>query len=41
MVLFAKGNMDADKPVPELNIPPISFIGGTTRQIIICIIQGD
>ena len=28
VVLFTKDNMDAYKPVPVLNIPPVRFIGG-------------
>ena len=31
-VLFTKENMDADKPIPVVNIPPVSFIGGPTSQ---------
>ena len=31
VVLFAKNNIDADKPVPVVNISPVIFIGGTTR----------
>ena len=27
VVLFTKENIDADKPVPVVNIPPMSFIG--------------
>ena len=28
VVLFTKENMDSDKPVPVVNIPPVRFIGG-------------
>ena len=39
VVLLTKDNMDADKPVPMVNIPLIRFIGGTTRQVITGSIQ--
>ena len=29
LVIFTKEIMDADEPVPVLNLPPVSFIGGT------------
>ena len=32
VVLFTKDNMDADKPVPVVNIPHVGYIGGTTMQ---------
>ena len=32
MVLFTKYNIDTYKPVPVVNIPPMRFIGGLTRQ---------
>ena len=31
---------DADKPVPVINLPPVNFIGGTTRQKRTGITQG-
>ena len=31
VVLFTKYNMDADKPVPVVNLPTVWFIGGLTR----------
>ena len=34
MVLFTKDNMDSDKPVLVVNLPPVRFIGGHTRQLI-------
>ena len=41
MVLFKKENIDADKPVPVGNIPPVRFISAPTRQGITCTIQVD
>ena len=32
VVLFTKDNTDADKPVIVVNLPPVSFIGGTSKQ---------
>ena len=32
--------MDSDKPVPVVNLPPVSFIGGTSKQGITGNIQG-
>ena len=32
VLLFTKENMDADKPVLVVNIPPMGFIGGPTRN---------
>ena len=40
-VVIFKYNMDADKPVPMVNIPPVRFIYGPTKQEIIGDIQGD
>ena len=40
MVLFTKENMDADKPIPVVNIPPVSFIGGPSKKGITCNMQG-
>ena len=31
--------MDADKPVPVVNIPPVRVIGGTSKQVITSNIQ--
>ena len=33
MVIFTKEIMEADKPVPVANIPPMRFIGGPTNYI--------
>ena len=33
VVIFTKENMDEDKPFPVINIPPVRFIGGSTRQV--------
>ena len=40
VVIFTKYNMDADKPVPVVNIPPVMFIGAPTRQGRTLIIKG-
>ena len=40
MVLFTKDIMDADKSVPVVNIPPVRFIGGPTRQVRTGSMQG-
>ena len=32
VVLFTKERIDIDKPVPVLNFPPVSLIGGPTNQ---------
>ena len=32
VVLFTKDNMYAYKPVPMVNLPPVRFIGGPTKQ---------
>ena len=29
--LFTKDNMEAYKPVPVVNLPPVSFIGGHSK----------
>ena len=34
MAIFTKDSMDEDKPVPVANVPPVSFIGGPTNQVI-------
>ena len=41
MVLFTEDNMDADKPIPVVIIPPERFIGIPTRQGITGSIQGS
>ena len=33
--------MDADKPVPVVNLPAVRFIGGHTKQVITGNIQGS
>ena len=40
MVLFIEENMDSDKPVPVVNIPPLRFIGGPSNQVRTGNIQG-
>ena len=40
VVIFTKKNMDADKPVPVVIIPPVRFIGDPKRQGRKGIIQG-
>ena len=40
MFLFTKENMDADKPVPVVNLPPVRFIDGITSQGVKLSIQG-
>ena len=32
VVIFTKDNMDADKSVTVVNITPVSFIGGPSKQ---------
>ena len=32
VVIFTKDNMDVDKPVPVVNLPPVRFIGGPSKQ---------
>ena len=32
--------MDADKPVPVVNLPPVIFIGGPSKKVITGKIQG-
>ena len=41
VVIFTKENMDADKFVPVVNILPVRFIGGPTRQVRTGSIQGS
>ena len=41
LVIFTKENMGAYKPVPVVNLPPVRFIGGPSRQGISGNIQGD
>ena len=41
VVLFKKDNMDADKPVPVVNIPLLRFIGGPTKKVRTGIVQGS
>ena len=41
MVLFTKGNMDIDKPVPVVILGPVRFIGGPTWQVRTGIIKGS
>ena len=40
VVLFKKDITDADKPVPVVNLTPVRFIGGPTKQVIVGNIQG-
>ena len=40
MVLLTKENMDADKPVPVVNLPPVRFIDGITSQGVKLSIHG-
>ena len=40
MVLFTKDNMDADKHIPVVNIPPVRFLGGPSKQVRTGNIQG-
>ena len=37
---FTKEKMEADKPVPVVNLTPVRFIGGPTKQVIVGNIQG-
>ena len=37
---FTKEKMEADKPVPVVNLPPVGFIGAPPRQGITGSIQG-
>ena len=32
VILFTKESMDADKPFPVVNLPPVRFIVGLTKQ---------
>ena len=41
VVIFTKYSMDADKPVPVVNIPPVSVIGYPTSKAINGRIQGS
>ena len=41
MILFTKKNMYTDKPVPVVNIPPVSFIVYPTSQVRTGSIQGS
>ena len=41
VVLFSKENMEAYKPVPVVNLPPVSFIGGHSNQVITGNMQVD
>ena len=40
MVIFTKENMDSDKPVPVVILPPVRFIGGTSNQVRTVNIKG-
>ena len=40
VVIFTKENMDADKPVPVVNLPTVRFIGGHQKQGITGNIHG-
>ena len=40
VVLFTKENMNVDKPFPVVNLPPVRFIGGPSKQGITVNIQG-
>ena len=40
LVIFTKENMDSDKPVLVVNIPPVGFIVGPSKQVITGNIQG-
>ena len=39
-ILFTKYNMEADKPVPVVNITPVRFIGGPSKKLLTVNIQG-
>ena len=41
LFLLTRENMDAYKPFPVVNIPPVSFIGGPTKQGRTGNIKGD
>ena len=41
MAIFKIYNIDVDKPVPVVNLPPVRFIGGPTKQGITGNIRGD
>ena len=40
MVILKKKNMDADKPIPVVNLPPVMSIGGPSKQVRTGNIQG-
>ena len=40
VVIFTKENMEADNPVPVVNLPPVRFIGGPSKQGITENVQG-
>ena len=40
VVIFTKLNMDIDKPVPVVNLPPVMFICGISKQVRTGNIQG-
>ena len=40
VVLFTKGNIGSDKPVPVVKLPPVIFIGGLSKQVRTGNIQG-
>ena len=40
MVIFTKENMDADKPIPVVNLPPVRFLSGPSKQVRTGNIQG-
>ena len=39
MVIIAKDDMDVDKPVPVVNLPPVRYIGCPKIQAIPVIIK--
>ena len=41
VVLFTKDNIEAYKPVPVVNLPPVRFIGGPSKQVRMGNIQGE
>ena len=40
VVIFTKYNMESDKPVPVLNLPPVRFLGVPSKQVRTGNIQG-
>ena len=40
VVLFTKENTDTNKLVPVINLPPVMFIGGPSKQVITGSIHG-